>query len=112
METLDEDIILEFIDEKPEYIYDYAVLKAKSAKNINEIGIFKVEKEKIIEFHLFVQSYVIHLQESYRTMDYFPEEIEKIENATVKIKGNYIIYSFLNEKDTKKFYKAIEKVLK
>ena len=41
-------------------------------------------------------------------MDYFPEEVEKIDCATVKVFGNYIIYSFLNEADTEAFYNAIE----
>ena len=35
----------------------------------------------------------------------------KYENATVKIYGCYVIYSFLNEKDSDSFYKAIENTL-
>jgi hypothetical protein len=45
-------------------------------------------------------------------MDYFPEEVEKIDCAKVVVMGNYIIYSFLNEEDTSSFYNAIENLLK
>ena len=105
---LDDDIILEFVDEKPSYLVDYAVIKAKIAKNINEIGIFRVEKGRTDEMKELVERYVSILQESYRAMDYFPEEIEKINNARVKVLGSYVIYSFLNESDTESFYNAIE----
>lgn len=112
IDILDEDIILEFSDEKPPFIKDYTVIKAKTAKNINEIGIFRVEKGKMKEAKLLVAKYVLQLQKSYRAMDYFPEEVEKIDNATVQIYGNYVIYSFLNEKDTEALYNSVEKALK
>ena len=105
---LDDDIILEFVDEKPSYLIDHLVIKAKIAKNINEIGIFRVEKGSTNEMKDLVERYVSILQESYRAMDYFPEEIEKINNARVKVLGSYVIYSFLNERDTESFYNAIE----
>ena len=105
---LEDDIILEFVDKKPSYLKDYAVIKAKNAKNINEVGIFKTEYGKMDEMKMIVEEYVNKLQQSYRTMDYFPEEKAKYENATVKIYGCYVIYSFLNEKDSSSFYKAIE----
>lgn len=109
---LDEDVIFEFYDEKPEYVLDYTVIKSKNAKDINEIGIFKIQSDKIYETKKIIQEYVSKLQASYRAMDYFPEEIEKINFATVKVYGNYVIYSFLNENDTKSFYDAIKLQLK
>jgi hypothetical protein len=112
VKILDNDVILEFIDEKPDYLKDNIVVKANNAKNINEIGIFRVEENRSNEMKNIVDKYVSNLQKSYRAMDYFPEEIEKIDFATVKNFGNYVIYSFLNEKDTDAFYKAIENTLK
>ena len=108
---MDEDIILEFVDEAPDYIEDYIVVKANNAKNINEIGIFKVEKESLNEMKSIIDKYVIDLQNSYRAMEYFPQEVEKIDGAKIKVLGNYIIYSFLNEKDSNEFYKAIKNTL-
>ena len=82
---LEDDIILEFADKKPLYLKDYAVIKSKNAKNINEVGIFKTEYGKMDEMKTIVEEYVQKLKQSYRTMDYFPEERAKYENANVKI---------------------------
>ena len=106
--VLDDDIILEFMDDKPDYLIDYTVVRAQNAKNINEIGIFKVKNGKAKELKSVIEKYVTDMQSAYRAMDYFPEEVEKIDCATVKVFGNYIIYSFLNEADTEAFYNAIE----
>lgn len=110
--VLDDDVILEFSDEAPSYIKDYTVIKAKNAKNINEIGIFRCEDGNAESWLPFVQEYVENLTNSYRNMDYFPEEKEKYECATFKVMGNYVIYSFLNEADTEAFYNAIENAIK
>lgn len=110
--VLDQDVILEFCEEQPSYLIDYIIVKAKTPKNINEIGIFKVEKDATKDMEKLVQEYVSNLQQSYRNMDYFPEEVEKIDCATVKVLGNYVIYSFLNENDTDAFYDALTNTLK
>ena len=109
---LDDDVIFEFTEEDLPYLKDYTVVKAKNAKNINEIGIFKVEDGKTKDMKALLENYVANLQQAYRAMDYFPEELEKIDCATVKVFGNYVVYSFLNEKDTENFYNAIENTIK
>jgi len=110
--VLDDDVILEFVeDEIPSYLRDYTVIKANNAKNINEIGIFKVEDGKANDMKEIVESYVSNLQGQYRNMQYFPEEVEKIDCATVKVFGNYVVYSFLNEADTEAFYDVIKDTL-
>lgn len=109
---LDDDIILEFVDEKPSYLVDYSVVKANNAKNISEFGIFRVESGKAEDFKAIVSGYVEKKQQIYRAIDYFPEEVEKIDCATVKVFGNYVVYSFLNETDTEAFYNTIENLLK
>lgn len=106
------DVILEYADEDLPYLIDCIVVKAKNAKNINEIGIFKVKDGNAKEMNDLVDKYLTNLQESYRAMDYFPEEIEKIDLARTKIFGNYVVYSFLDEKDTANFYSSLEKVLR
>ena len=108
---LDDDVILEITDDNLSYLIDYTVVRAKNAKNINEIGIFKVENGKAKELRSIIERYLKEKQESYRAMDYFPEEVEKIDFATVKVFGNYVVFSFLNEADTEAFYKAIENEL-
>lgn len=108
---LDDDVILEITDDDLTYLVDYTVVRANNAKNINEIGIFKVENGKAKELKPVIEKYLKEKQESYRAMDYFPEEVEKIDFATVKVFGNYVVFSFLNEADTEAFYKAIENEL-
>lgn len=108
---LDDDVILEITDDELTYLVDYRVVRANNAKNINEIGIFKVENGKAKELKPVIEKYLKEKQESYRAMDYFPEEVEKIDFATVKVFGNYVVFSFLNEADTEAFYNAIENEL-
>lgn len=110
--VLDDDVILMFSDDEIPYLRDYSVIKAKATKNINEIGIFRVEDGKAEEMKAIVEKYLTAKQENYRNMDYFPEEVEKIDIATVKVFGNYVVYSFLNESDSEAFYDAIEKQIK
>ena len=110
--VLDDDVILMFSDDDLPYLRDYSVIKSKATKNINEIGVFRVEDGKAEDMKAIVQKYLAAKQENYRNMDYFPEEIEKIDFATVKVFGNYVAYSFLNESDTEAFYNSIEKQIK
>ena len=109
---LDSDVILEFTETDLDYLVDYTVVKANNAKNINEIGIFKVKNGKASELKKIVTDYLEDKQQIYRAMDYFPEEVEKIDCAKVTVYGNYVIYSFLNEADTSAFYSAIENLIK
>lgn len=112
MRWIDEDIILEFADDMPEYLRDFAVVRSNDAKNINEIGVFRVEEGHATDVFDMATGYIQSKQNMYRAMNYFPEEQEKVDNATVKIFGNYVVYSFLNEKDTSALYTAISDALR
>ncbi|MGM9631540.1 MAG: DUF4358 domain-containing protein [Eubacteriales bacterium] len=112
MRWLDEDIMLEFADDMPEYLRDFAVVRSNDAKNINEIGVFRAQQGHATEVFDMASRYIQSKQSMYRAMNYFPEEQEKVDNATVKIFGNYVVYSFLNEKDTSALYTEISDALK
>lgn len=112
VKILESDVILEYSEEEISYLKDFIIIKANNAKNINEIGIFKVESGMARELKPSIEKYVSNLQNSYRAMDYFPEEVEKIDFSEVKVFGNYVIYSFLNEKDTLSFYRDIERIIR
>ena len=99
MKKLDADAILEISDSEIAFLKDFVMVKANNAKNINEYGIFRVEDGKAEEMKALLTSYVEGKQTIYRAMEYFPEETEKIDCATVKVFGNYVVYSFLNFKD-------------
>ena len=109
---LDSDAILEITDEEIPNLKDYSIIKANNVKNINEIGIFRMNSTNNEEFIKEVQRYVEEKKQIYRALDYFPQEVNKIDNATVRVYGNYIMYSFLNEEDTLHFYKQAENLVK
>lgn len=108
----DEDFILEITSDTLDCLVDFQVVTAKDAKNINEIGIFRVRDGKASELKPYIDAYVEGLQRTYRAMDYFPEEVEKIDNATVKVFGNYVVYTFLGEINTDTLYSAVENAVK
>ena len=95
----DDDVILEFNEMTADYLNDYTVAKSFEAKNINEIGIFHSKGEYLGYVKDIVENYVEEKKMLYRAMDYFPEEITKIDCADVVCYGNYVIYYFLNETD-------------
>ena len=106
--TLDNDAILEISDIELSYLKDFVMIRANNTKNINEYGIFRVENGKAEDMKKLISTYVENKQKTYRAMDYFPEETEKIDCAKVEVFGNYVVYSFLNENDTEAFHKAIK----
>lgn len=108
----DEDFILEITSDTLDCLMDFQVVTAKDAKNINEIGIFRAKDGKASELKPYIDAYVEGMQKTYRAMDYFPEEVEKIDNATVKVFGNYVVYTFLGEVNTDAFYSAVESAVK
>ena len=110
--VLDKDVIYEISDSTPSDLTDYTVIRDNDAKNINEIGIFKFNDGGLYEFEPIVKKYLEEKQNMYRAMNYLSNEAEKIEFAKVKIFGNYIIYSFLNEENTNTLYSNIENLLK
>ena len=105
---LDSDAILEISDTELSYLKDFVMIRANNTKNINEYGIFRVESGKTEDMKKLLSTYVENKQKTYRAMDYFPEETEKIDCATVEVFGNYVVYSFLNENDTEAFHNAIK----
>ena len=106
--TLDSDAILEISDTELSYLKDFVMIRANNTKNINEYGIFRVENGKAEDMKNLISTYVENKQKTYRAMEYFPEETEKIDCATVQIFGNYVVYSFLNENDTDALHNAVK----
>lgn len=112
MYTLDKDVIYEISDNELPYIVDFVVIRSIDAKNINEIGIFKVQSGHSDELEIVLNKYVEEKQMLYRSMNYLPMEAQKVDFARVVSFGNYVIYSFLNEADTQKLYQNVEIALK
>lgn len=111
MYELDKDVIYEISDEELPYLLDFVVIRSRDAKNINEIGIFQVESGNSDELEQILNKYVKEKQTMYRAMNYLPMEAQKVDYARVEAFGNYVIYSFLSEEDTRKLYWNIENAL-
>ena len=111
MKVLDADAILEISPESITYLKDFVMIRANNAKNVNEYGIFRVESGKANDMKALVDKYVENKKTSYLAMNYLPEETQKIENASARIFGNYVVYSFLSEDDAAALDDAIKSIL-
>lgn len=112
VKILDDDAILNISDSEIPYLKDYIFIKANDSSDLNEYGIFRVEDGKADDMKALLENYVKSKQEMYRAYEYFPAETAKVDNATVSVFGNYVVYSFLNEADTEAFHNAIKECIK
>lgn len=75
--------------------YDVRVNSRGTA--IDEYGVFKGEdEEQTTEIEDIVKSYIQMCKDTWMS-EYRPEELPKLENATVKTMGNYVIYFILSD---------------
>lgn len=112
VKILDDDALLNISDSEIPYLKDYIFIKANDSADLNEYGIFRVEDRKADDMKALLENYVKSKQEMYRAYEYFPTETAKVDNATVSVFGNYVVYSFLNEADTEAFHNAIKECIK
>lgn len=112
VKILDDDTLLKVSDSDIPYLKDYIFIKANDSADLNEYGIFRVEDGKADDMKALLEKYVKSKQEMYRAYEYFPNETAKVDNATVSVFGNYVVYSFLNEADTEAFHNAIKECIK
>ncbi len=92
----------------------HIVISEDSANNVDEIGVFHVKKEaKVDELKAIVDAYVQGRVLRYRDLlaGYNPEELPKLDEATVEVRGNYIYYSILSEETTTKAIAAFKSAL-
>lgn len=64
--------------------------------NINELGIFKgTDEEQTAAIKEAIDNY-LQLRREIWMEEYLPEEFPKLENATVWVEGNYVMYAILD----------------
>ena len=93
----------------------YIILSEKSDVNIDEVGVFHVkDSAKVEELKAIVETYVEGQTLRFRDLlaSYNPDELPKLDEATVEVRGNYIYYSILSEDATVKALAAFESALK
>lgn len=93
--------------------YAEACIKMDSqGVNINEYGVFKAADESSAKaLKTMLDSYLKFRQDSWAP-EYMPEELPKLQNATVTVKGSYVMYAILSEEARSAAESAFENALK
>ena len=92
-------------------IETYEICLHTSSGNFSEIGICKVSSDKDAdEVNKMLQTYVESQQKKLESFlaNYEPEEVEKIQNATVQTFGRYVIYVFLTKDGQRAAFDAVK----
>ena len=111
--TLSDDY-LSFYFELPDGVSEKTVVQSIKEQEITEFGVFKTDSKNVktlksaIEQYLEEQKAILVPQVNM----YAPEEAPKIEKATVKVFGNYVVYLIMNKDTQDTAYDAVTNLLK
>ncbi len=106
---------IRFSFEDTDRFADYSLVYSVRSENIDEIGIFRGEtQEDVDELRRLCEQYVNTLREEQRAFvaSYAPREATKLDAATVRVFGHYVIYTILSEDNREKAFESIEEMLK
>lgn len=105
---------IRFSFENTDRFADYSLVYSVRSENIDEIGIFRGEtQEDVDELRRLCEQYVTTLHEEQRAFvaSYAPREAAKLDAATVRVFGHYVIYTVLSEDDREESYEKIQELL-
>lgn len=91
-------------------IGEYVIMKNVMGTNIDEFGIFKAGNMTTDELKAMIESYLQILVDSW--MNYQPEEKPKLDNAEIKVSGDYVMYCILADADKETAFKTFTDALK
>ena len=104
------DLILGYF-EGTENFESFAILQNSAGANIDEYGIIKAASdETVADVEASVNNYIKSRLDMWMP-EYMPEEKPKLENATVKVFGRFVVYSFLSEENTAILMNTVEESL-
>ena len=95
-------------------VFDYSIVSAIAADDYAEIGVLFVKKhEDVATVEAAVTSYLDYFRETYtpQAQQYDPTELQKIEDATCRVYGNYVVYTILTEEDLKTVDETVKSLL-
>ncbi len=101
----------DYLDKVTEY---RIVVSENSDMNIDEVGVFLCKSEKDAKaVKIFCENYLNAktLQLKPLLESYNPDELPKLDYATVNVMGRYVMYSILSSADTTTAGSAMEKAL-
>ncbi|MBR1497233.1 MAG: DUF4358 domain-containing protein [Oscillospiraceae bacterium] len=92
---------------------DYAILINRYGANIDEFGVFHASGDgaSAREIKTVAEAYLARRLEVWME-EYMPEEKPKLENAEVRVSGDYVIYCILSDADKAAAFRAFEDALK
>ena len=94
---------------------EYRILINRYGANIDEFGIFSSGDEKdslsAQKIKALVENYLARRLDIWME-EYMPEEKPKLENAEVRVKGDYVMYCILSDADKTTAFKAFENALR
>ena len=106
---------IRFSFEDTDRFADKSLVYSVRSENIDEIGVFLAESdEDVDELRRLCDQYVTTLREEQRAFvaSYAPREATKLDAATVRVFGRYVVYTVLSEDDREKAYEKIEELLR
>ena len=93
-------------------VSEYTVKINSRGVNIDEYGIFKATDDAQLQsLQTMVNDYLKFRVDSWM-VEYMPEEFPKLQNAEVKVVGNYVMYAILSDSDKTAAFSAFEGSLK
>lgn len=95
-------------------VEDCSVVCHRETTNVDEIGIFRVhDAEDVPAVREMVQRYLDGQVENLRAFaaNYSPRDMEKIEGASVRVLGTYVVYYILDEEDAERVMRTWEEAL-
>lgn len=99
-----------YMKKSAEEIGEYVILKNVMGTSIDEFGIFKAGTLTADELKTMAEEYLQLLQDSW--MNYQPEEKPKLDDAEIKVTGDYVIYCILGDQDRASALEAFSAALK
>ncbi len=95
--TMTESYIVGMMEIDPSQFEEYVVKLRASGSNIDEYGIFKAaDSEGVANAVAVANAYIARRIEAWMP-EYMPEEFPKMERASVKVFGHYVVYAILAE---------------
>ena len=112
----DDDLYDLYFEESEAYplLDDACMMFAREETNVSEFGVFKAKREEdVAAVRDMVQKYLDDRTEGLRAFaaNYSPEELAKIDNASISTYGRYVVYDILDDADKDAAYRVIEDML-
>ena len=97
----------------PEDLTDFEICFSSDGNNLNEFGIWHVRSDQIAPLEATLRTYLAESLLRNRNFydSYIPQETPKLENAEVRVFGNYVCYAILNAQDREIFFRTVEEEL-